>query len=96
MDPPQAVANYSNGQVVKLVLRDIKRQAALGAHAAPWPQHCREPMTAAKPYMSDAELIEVQELLDEAHCELAQKTFVHAFLEGGKSAINRGFRSSRA
>ena len=50
-----------------------------------------ELMTAAKPYMSAAELAEVQELLDEAQYELALETIVHAFLEGGKSATNQVF-----
>ncbi len=50
-----------------------------------------ELMTAAKPYMSPAESIEVQELLDEAQYELALETIVHAFVEGGKSATNQVF-----
>lgn len=50
-----------------------------------------ELMTAAKPYMSAAELAEVQELLDEAHYELALETIVHAFVEGGKSATAEVF-----
>ena len=50
-----------------------------------------ELMSAAKPYMSAAELSEVQELVDEAQYELALETFVHAFVEGGKSATNQVF-----
>jgi hypothetical protein len=50
-----------------------------------------ELMAAAKPYMSAAELSEVQELLDEAQYELALETIVHAFLEGGKSATDQVF-----
>ena len=50
-----------------------------------------ELMTAATPYMSTAELSEVQELLDEAQYELALETIVHAFVEGGKSATNEVF-----
>ena len=41
--------------------------------------------------MSAAELSEVQELVDEAQYELALETFVHAFVEGGKSATNQVF-----
>jgi len=50
-----------------------------------------ELMAAAKPYMSPAELSEVQELLDETQYELALETFVHAFVEGGKSATAEVF-----
>ena len=50
-----------------------------------------ELMTAAKPYMSAAESIEVQELLDEAQYELALETIVHAFVDGGKSATPQVF-----
>jgi len=48
-------------------------------------------MTAANPYLSPAELSEVQELLDEAHYELALETIVHTFVEGGKSATAEVF-----
>jgi hypothetical protein len=48
-------------------------------------------MAAAKPYLSPAELSEVQELLDEAHYELALETIVHTFVEGGKSATAEVF-----
>jgi hypothetical protein len=50
-----------------------------------------ELMTAAKPYMSAAEMIEVQDLLDEAQYELALESIVHAFVEGGKSATAEVF-----
>ena len=50
-----------------------------------------ELMAAAKPYMSAAELGEVQELLDEAQYELALETIVHAFVEGEKSATDQVF-----
>ena len=48
-------------------------------------------MTAAKPYMNAAELLDVQELLDEAQYELALETIVHAFVEGEKSATAEVF-----
>jgi hypothetical protein len=50
-----------------------------------------ELMAAAKPYMSAAEMSDVQELLDEAQYELALETIVHAFVEGGKSATDQVF-----
>jgi len=50
-----------------------------------------ELMTGAKPYMSAAESLEVQELLDEAQYELALETIVHAFVDGGKSATPQVF-----
>lgn len=50
-----------------------------------------ELMTAAKPYMSAAESLEVQELLDDAQYELALETIVHAFVDGGKSATPQVF-----
>jgi len=50
-----------------------------------------ELMAAAKPYISAAESIEIQELLDEAQYELALETIVHAFVDGGKSATPQVF-----
>lgn len=50
-----------------------------------------ELMTAAKPYMSAAETVDVQNLLDEAQYELALETVVDAFVEGGKSATAEVF-----
>jgi hypothetical protein len=50
-----------------------------------------ELMTAAKPYMTAPELVEVQDLLDEAQYELALETIVHAFVDGGKSATPEVF-----
>jgi hypothetical protein len=50
-----------------------------------------ELLVAAKPYMNEAEMHEVQELLDEAQYELALETIVDAFVEGGKSATDKVF-----
>jgi hypothetical protein len=50
-----------------------------------------ELMTAAKPYLSAAELAEVQELLDEAQYELALESIVHAFVAGEKTATSEVF-----
>ena len=50
-----------------------------------------ELLAAAKPYMDEAEMREVQELLDDAQYELALETIVDAFVEGGKSATDQVF-----
>jgi hypothetical protein len=41
--------------------------------------------------MNEAEMHEVQELLDEAQYELALETIVEAFVEGEKSATDKVF-----
>ena len=50
-----------------------------------------ELMATAKPYLSAAEIEEVQRLLDDAEYELALETFVYTFVEGGKSATEHVF-----
>jgi hypothetical protein len=50
-----------------------------------------ELMAAARPYMTPAEMNDVQELLDEAQYELALEAIVDAFVEGGKSATDKVF-----
>jgi hypothetical protein len=45
-----------------------------------------ELLAASKPYLNDDEAAEVQHFLDQAEYELALETFVHVFVEGGKSA----------
>jgi hypothetical protein len=50
-----------------------------------------ELMAGAKPYLTAAEIDEIQQLLDDAEYELALETFVHTFVEGGKSATEHVF-----
>jgi hypothetical protein len=45
-----------------------------------------ELLAASRPYLNDDEAAEVQDFLDQAEYELALETFVHVFVEGGKSA----------
>jgi hypothetical protein len=48
-------------------------------------------LAASKPYLTDAERREVQDLLDEAAYPVALETFVHIFVDGGKSATQDVF-----
>jgi hypothetical protein len=50
-----------------------------------------ELLVEARPYMNEAEMREVQELLDEAQYELALETIVEAVVEGEKSATDKVF-----
>ena len=45
-----------------------------------------ELLAVSTPYLNDDEAAEVQHFLDQAEYELALETFVHIFVEGGKSA----------
>lgn len=48
-------------------------------------------LAASKPYLTEAERREVQDLLDEAEYPVALETFVHIFVDGGKSATQDVF-----
>jgi hypothetical protein len=50
-----------------------------------------ELLAASKPYLTEAEREEVQELVSEAEYPVALETFVHIFLDGGKSATQDVF-----
>jgi hypothetical protein len=50
-----------------------------------------ELIAASRPYLTDMERLEVQRLLDEAEYQLALETFVHIFIDGGKSATQHVF-----
>ena len=50
-----------------------------------------ELLAASKPYLNDAEREEVQGLLDQVEYPAALETFVHIFIEGGKSATQEVF-----
>ena len=50
-----------------------------------------ELLAASKPYLSDAERDEVQQLLDQAEYAAALETFVYVFVDGGKSATQDVF-----
>ena len=50
-----------------------------------------ELISVSRPYLTDVERHEVQHLLDEAEYQLALETFVHIFIDGGKSATQHVF-----
>ena len=50
-----------------------------------------ELLAASRPYLSDAERDEVQQLLDQAEYAAALETFVYIFVDGGKSATQGVF-----
>jgi len=50
-----------------------------------------ELIAMAKPYLTEAEREDVQLLLDQAEYPAALETFVHIFVEGGKSATQDVF-----
>jgi hypothetical protein len=50
-----------------------------------------ELLTVSKPYLTEAEAEEVQQLVDQAEYAAALETFVHIFVEGGKSATHHVF-----
>lgn len=50
-----------------------------------------ELMSVSKPYLTVAEAEEVQDLLDQAEYAVALETFVHIFVDGGKSATHHVF-----
>jgi hypothetical protein len=50
-----------------------------------------ELLAASKPYLTVAEQEEVQELVDQAEYPVALETFVHIFVDGGKSATQHVF-----
>jgi len=50
-----------------------------------------ELLAASKPYLTIAELEEVQELVNQAEYPVALETFVHIFVDGGKSATQHVF-----
>ena len=50
-----------------------------------------ELLAASKPYLNEVEREEVQDLLNEAEYPVALETFVHIFVEGGKSATQDVF-----
>jgi len=45
-----------------------------------------ELLAASKPFLTESERQEVQELVDQAEYPVALETFVHIFVDGGKSA----------
>ena len=50
-----------------------------------------ELLAASKPYLTEAEREEVQGLVDQAEYPAALETFVHIFVDGGKSATQYVF-----
>jgi len=50
-----------------------------------------ELLAVSQPYLTKAEAVEVQGLLDQAEYQAALETFVHIFIEGGKSATEHVF-----
>jgi hypothetical protein len=50
-----------------------------------------ELLAVSKPYLTDAEREEVQQLVDQAEYPVALETFVHLFVDGGKSATQHVF-----
>jgi hypothetical protein len=50
-----------------------------------------ELLAVSKPYLTDAERAEVQDLLDHAEYHAALETFVYIFVDGGKSATQDVF-----
>lgn len=50
-----------------------------------------ELLAASKPYLTESEREEVQHLVDQAEYPVALETFVHIFVEGGKSATQHVF-----
>lgn len=50
-----------------------------------------ELLAASKPYLTDPERDEVQHLVDQAEYPVALETFVHIFVDGGKSATQHVF-----
>lgn len=50
-----------------------------------------ELLAASKPYLTDAEREDVQQLLDQAEYPAALESFVYIFVDGGKSATQDVF-----
>jgi len=50
-----------------------------------------ELLAVSKPYLTDAEREEVQQLLNDAEYPAALETFVYIFVDGGKSATQHVF-----
>jgi hypothetical protein len=50
-----------------------------------------ELLAVSKPYLTEAERVEVQQLVDHAEYPAALETFVYIFVDGGKSATQDVF-----
>jgi hypothetical protein len=50
-----------------------------------------ELLAVSKPYLTESEREEVQHLVDQAEYPVALETFVHIFVDGGKSATQHVF-----